>query len=503
MLSNRPSQQLSRRALLGALLGGTAGAAFANAPLTSIRPAPRAPEIAVAAARSSVDALINKIGLTGSVSFAVADADTGEVLEAKEPGLGLPPASVTKAVTALYALDALGPGHRFETRLVATGPIKNGVIEGHLALEGGGDPALDTDALGEMARQLRERGIRGITGKFLVCSGALPSVEEIDPDQPNHVGYNPAVSGLNLNYNRVYFEWKRQQGGYAVSMDARARHYAPTVNIATMRVVERAVPVYTYADAGGSDEWTVARPALGKGGSRWLPVRKPEGYAAEVFKTIAASLGISLPAGRVVIGRAPAGQLLVRRLSAPLSDVLRGMLKYSTNLTAEVAGLAATTAGEASFTDLAGSASAMTKWARGALGTGEARFVDHSGLGDRSRVNARDMVMALLHPTAQTSLPSILKSIPMRSEQGEVLPDHPIKILAKTGTLNFVSSLAGYATAPGGRRLAFAFFSADMAKRRSADPAAGEVPPGSRAWKSKSRRLQLQLIERWGAAFAA
>ncbi len=40
-------------------------------------------------------------------------------------------------------------------------------------------------------------------------------------------GYNPAVSGLNLNFNRVYFEWKRAQGGYQLGMDARGAKERP------------------------------------------------------------------------------------------------------------------------------------------------------------------------------------------------------------------------------------------------------------------------------------
>ena len=75
-----------------------------------------------------------------------------------------------------------------------------------MILAGGGDPVLNTDALGDMARRLKAAGIREISGKFLVYGGALPNVAEIDKSQPDHVSYNPAISGINLNYNRVHFE---------------------------------------------------------------------------------------------------------------------------------------------------------------------------------------------------------------------------------------------------------------------------------------------------------
>ena len=172
--------------------------------------------------------------------------------------------------------------------------MTNGEIDGDLILLGGGDPTLDSDALGELAAALKARGVRGVKGKFRVHSGALPFVKKIDPEQFDHVSYNPSVSGLNLNFNRVHFEWKRAATGYEVTMDARARKFRPQVASARMRIVERQTPVYTYKNGKGVDEWTVARRALGKGGARWLPVRNPSLYAGEVFQTLARSHGIVL-----------------------------------------------------------------------------------------------------------------------------------------------------------------------------------------------------------------
>ena len=482
-------------------MGSAAGAAMAGAPLSSVRPPLRDADGFGRAART-IDQLVAEAKLSGKIGFAVADAATGEILEAKNPLLPLPPASVTKAITALYALDRLGPDYRFRTRLVADGVLENGRLRGDLVLMGGGDPTLDTDALGEMASQLKAAGLREITGAFRVHSRVLPTISAIDPGQPEHAGYNPAVSGLNLNFNRVRFEWKREPGGYALKMDARAHKYSPQVAIARMTVVERDMPVYTYADQGGADQWTVARPALGKAGSRWLPVRKPELYAAEVFQTLARSHGIQLPQAELAETAPDGARVLVERQSEPLRDILRDMLKWSTNLTAEVVGLTATAAGGARPAGLRGSAQAMTAWARDALGARKAVFVDHSGLGEASRLTASDMVMALAGARRAGLLPPILKDIPMRNEAGDVIENHPVKIRAKTGTLHFVSALAGYMTVPGGRELAFAFLSADMDRRSLISDADGDTPPGARRWTSASRKLQLRLIERWGTTYS-
>ena len=81
------------------------------------------------------------------------------------------------------------------------------MLRGDLALEGGGDPLLDTDGLGGLVAALRTAGIERVEGRFLVADGALPFAADVAPDQPEDAGYNPTISGLNLNFNRVQLSW--------------------------------------------------------------------------------------------------------------------------------------------------------------------------------------------------------------------------------------------------------------------------------------------------------
>jgi len=488
--------RFSRRAVLGALLYSAAGAALAEAPLRSLRPVGRpgaAPVPKVRPrARPGLDDYIAAAELGGTVALVVAGA--GDPIEARAAAMPLPPASVTKAVTALYALDALGPEHRFSTRVLATGPVVDGVLDGDLILAGGGDPTLDTDHLAQMATALREGGLREVRGGFKVYAGALPYVHEIEPGQLDHLGYNPSVSGLNLNFNRVHFEWRRAGGSYSVTMDARTALYQPDVTMARMRIVDRSLPIYTYEGTEAVDLWTVARPALGDGGARWLPVRRPALYAGDVFRTMARANGIVLQAAERTEAL-PEARALALHDSAPLREVLRGMLKFSTNLTAEVVGLAATAARAGGVRPLMSSSDSMTDWARARFGV-EAIFVDHSGLSDANRISAGAMVRILQDAGAKRLLGPILKQIPLTDVEGEAVPGRsPAR--AKTGTLNFVSALAGYVTGPDGTDRAFAIFCADVDRREAAKLAGDEVPPGSISWNSRAKRLQQVLLQRW------
>ncbi len=495
------SGQYSRRAILGGLLGTCASAGFAGAPTVSLRPVAR-PVGVTAASAPGAQALIDSAKLGGDLAFSVVDVRTGRVLEALDEKGGHPPASVAKAVTALYALDVLGPKFRFETRLLSTGKIQDGVLNGDLILAGGGDPTLDTNGLAKMAADLKKAGIREVRGKLKTWGGALPFARQIDKTQPNHVGYNPSMSGLNLNYNRVFFEWKRSGNDYSVTLDARTEKYRPEVRVARISVAQRKTPVYTYKDKNDHDSWTVARAALGNGGSRWLPVRRPEAYAAEVFSTFARSHGIVLKSGGALRGT-PGGQVLATHKSAALQEILRGMLRYSTNITAELVGMTATTRRKGKPKSLRASAQEMNRWAKAKLGLQDAALVDHSGLGEASRLSTGALAKALAAVHKSGRLKPILKDIPLRHENGKVNKSHPVKVKAKTGTLYFVSSLAGYMTAPDGTELAFAIFAANTKLRAGIDRAGGDRPVGSRSWNRRAKTLQQQLIERWSTVYGS
>ena len=495
--------QLTRRQLLtGASAALLAGPAWAEAPEASLRPVARGEDLRKRTV-PDLASIIADAGLDGPSSVALAEVQSGEILEEHAGTLGLPPASVAKAITAAYALDALGAEYRFETRILTTTPPgEDGIIRGDIILAGGGDPTLDTDGLARLAEGLKDAGVIEVQGRFLVWGGALPRIDEIDIEQPDHVGYNPSISGLNLNYNRVHFEWTRAGSDYAVSMDGRSARFRPEVAMARMVVVARRSPIYTYREGDERDEWTVAKSALGNGGARWLPVRQPELYAGEVFQTLAGAQGIRLKAPERIEMLPETAEDIARIESGPLLEILQDMLLYSTNLTAEVVGLAATAARSGQPESLVASAEAMNAWTKESFGLDTVAFVDHSGLGDASRISAVSMVGALVGLRAQLPLRDILKSIPLVDDSRAAIPNSGVEIRAKTGTLNFVSGLAGYETLEDGTELAFAIFSGDLDRRGELSMEERERPEGGRTWNGKAKRMQQALLRRWRIVYA-
>ena len=488
---------LSRRAILAAGAALLAGPVGAMAPLTSSVPTLR-PDTIVARKHPPVrdfHDILSEAELSGDKSIMLVDLETGAVLDSAGGTMLLPPASVTKSITTLYALNHLGATHRFTTRILATGPIVKGIVQGDLILAGSGDPHLDTDGLGELIDQLRGRGISGVTGQFKVYDGALPYASEIDDEQPEHLGYNPSVSGMNLNFNRVFFQWAKRGNGYSLTLTARANELRPEVSGVRAAVVNREGPVYQFAQVGRFGRWTIARGAMGNAGSRWLPVRNPADYAGEVFQLVAKKKGLRLPSATVT-QEAPTGTLIAAIQSAQLRYMLRAMLKFSTNLTAEVSGLAATASVDPA-TNLRASGTVMTNWVRAKYGVSDVVFEDHSGLGDDSRVSAKSMVEVLKADGWYGPLRPLLKTIPVKDDEFQQPLPKDALVVAKTGTLNFASALAGFITGANGRQMAFAIFTADQDVRAKIKDADRESPLGGAAWDKRAKAMQADLLRRW------
>lgn len=82
------------------------------------------------------------------------------------------PASVVKVATTLWALEALGPEYRWETRVWARGRVDRAkrTLFGDLVVQGSGDPDFHAENAFLLARALNEMGIERVTGALIVNS---------------------------------------------------------------------------------------------------------------------------------------------------------------------------------------------------------------------------------------------------------------------------------------------------------------------------------------------
>jgi D-alanyl-D-alanine carboxypeptidase/D-alanyl-D-alanine-endopeptidase (penicillin-binding protein 4) len=154
-----------------------------------------------------------------SVGIQITEVESSETVFETNGEKLFVPASVLKLVTSAAALEILGSGYRFQTRLGYTGNIKNGTLKGDLVIVGGGDPALGSEYfknhyfaphfMETWSRQIKAAGIRRVEGN-LVLNTSLFDAEKIPPtwiweDMGNYYGAGASALTVYDNLFRIVF----------------------------------------------------------------------------------------------------------------------------------------------------------------------------------------------------------------------------------------------------------------------------------------------------------
>ena len=108
------------------------------------------------------------VAAAGEVAAGARFGGTPLLKVAHQSGRPFNPASTMKLVTTYAALSMLGPDYRWTTRFYTTGPIRNGVLQGDLVMQGGGDPHLVIEDLHALMADLRAQGLTTIRGNLVI-----------------------------------------------------------------------------------------------------------------------------------------------------------------------------------------------------------------------------------------------------------------------------------------------------------------------------------------------
>jgi D-alanyl-D-alanine carboxypeptidase/D-alanyl-D-alanine-endopeptidase (penicillin-binding protein 4) len=104
---------------------------------------------------------------TSQVGVMVYDLTADSVYYQYNERQLLRPASTMKLVTAITALDQLGPQYDFKTDIYYTGQIKGRTLVGNIYCVGGFDPTLTMGDVTDMALSVQQLGIDSIAGKLV------------------------------------------------------------------------------------------------------------------------------------------------------------------------------------------------------------------------------------------------------------------------------------------------------------------------------------------------
>jgi D-alanyl-D-alanine carboxypeptidase/D-alanyl-D-alanine-endopeptidase (penicillin-binding protein 4) len=380
------------------------------------------------------------------------------------------PASNNKLLTSGVALEALGPDFVYRTRIFRVGSLSaDGTLHGDLVLRGAGDPLFSPAELRKMAAQVRQAGIRRVTGCLryddtLFDRQRLGDVWAWD-DEPYY--YSAQISALNLNENMVFVQVRpgRKPGAPVRVVISPTDRYVTLRNSAvtgatqsrSSLVIDRQRGQNVVLIRGSLPIDVAAKDNLPTG----VTVEDPSRYAAFVLAEFLRQAGVQV-SGELRDGPpAPSdAPVVAEHVSMPLSELLRHLNKPSDNLVAECLLKTVGAAKQKQGSSGAGWQVARDFFQRIGLDVDRLQMADGSGLSRINFVTPRNLVrlLAYVHTTPQFSV--LYDSLPIAGVDGSLrsrLKNTPAEknCHAKTGYVSNVSSLSGYVTTKDGEMLAF------------------------------------------------
>jgi serine-type D-Ala-D-Ala carboxypeptidase/endopeptidase (penicillin-binding protein 4) len=354
--------------------------------------------------------LSKEMGLAGRSSGAyVYDMTTGTPVFSVQATTKRPPASVEKLFTSIAALHELGLEARLKTTVLGRGWLgPGGVWHGNLYLRGGGDPTFgssgflglyeegDGPTVTQLAARVRRAGIRRVTGRLIGDASLFDS----KPGVPSS-GFAPDLGDIGGELGALTYD-------HGLSGPHGPGAYA----------------AHEFALALRADHvFALAAPRTG---------HTPRD--AQVLANVSS----------------PPLQTLLRLMNVPSDDFFAEML--AKQLGARFGGKGTTAAGAQVITSVLNSVYGL-----------HPRIVDGSGLSRHDRASPLEVV-DLLHAVWRTPPGNILwDSLPAVGINGtvaSVATGTPAEgnCIAKTGTLDNVTNLAGYCHSAGHQVVAFALF---------------------------------------------
>ncbi|MFL5862351.1 MAG: D-alanyl-D-alanine carboxypeptidase/D-alanyl-D-alanine-endopeptidase [Solirubrobacteraceae bacterium] len=354
--------------------------------------------------------------LTGAMSHAgretgalVFDLDAQTELFGLRPTVRRPPASVEKLWTTAALLLKLGPRARLHTTLLGTGSLRHGVWHGNLYLRGGGDPTFGDPTFNrvwasgygptanQLTQQLRRDGIRRVNGRIYA----------------DETIFDRKRGGLMTNYLPDVPDFEGQLSALTYDHGATVAHYSPAA------------------------------------------------FAARELALTMRGSGIAVKAARREALTPDDAHVLATLSSPPLSVMTRLMDVPSDDLFAELftkqLGLLFGRGGS-----ITAGAQVIARTMAEAYGL-HPKVRDGSGLSRNDRSSPLEIVELLRKVWGTRVGRELVASLPTVGKEGTV---HWFGLktaaagncVAKTGTLNYVTNLAGYCHSRGGHTLAFALF---------------------------------------------
>jgi D-alanyl-D-alanine carboxypeptidase/D-alanyl-D-alanine-endopeptidase (penicillin-binding protein 4) len=396
-----------------------------------------------------------------TTALVVLDASTGKVVFGRNQNLGMATASTLKTITSATAFSLLGKDFEYQTSLAYSGSISaDGVLKGDIILIGGGDPTLgswryeqtkEDLVLNNWVKAIKDAGIKNIEGRIIGDDGVwgTQSAPEgwIWQDMGNYYGASP--SALTWRENQFDVRLKASSSGVAVLGTKPPMPYLKIVNELKPGAAgtgDKAYaffpPLSTIAYLRGTWAVGIDKPGIS------LALPDPAFEAAYRLQDTLKRMGIGSLApttARALVANDQAmpkvSKTLLTLKSPTLSQIVYWFNKKSINLYGEhLLRTFAWKAGKDAST-LNGVGEELNYWASKGLDRKAMNIIDGSGLSPGTRVT----------PLAMATVLFLAQKESWYRDYVESFPEHDGMPL-KSGSINDVSSYAGYYKADDGKK---------------------------------------------------
>jgi D-alanyl-D-alanine carboxypeptidase/D-alanyl-D-alanine-endopeptidase (penicillin-binding protein 4) len=406
----------------------------------------------------------------GISSLTVLNAETGELVFAKNENIGLATASTLKTITAATAYHFLGKDFTWETSLAYNGTITNdGTLNGDLIITGVGDPSLGSDRyeqansdliLKNWADAVTRLGINNIKG-FIIADDRLFGTQTLPDgwtwkDMGNYYGAGPSSLTWRENQFGLIFKPGGAVGESAKLVETRPQmDYLKIVNEVQTGSEGSGDNVYAYS--APYSEVIYVRGTYGKDLKKEISVSVPDpafDLAINFFKKLN-NMGIKVEKGASTARKhalnnqvfAPKVRLIAIQSSPSLDKIVYWFNQKSINLFGEhlLKTIAQKQGLEISTTE--GVKILKKLWLEKAGIDGNAlNIYDGSGLSPSNRVTSMAMAQILQSVKKESWFPGFYESLPVYNN-----------MKMKSGSISDVIAYTGYQTSSDGTPLVFSF----------------------------------------------
>ena len=444
--------RLDRRRALRVLSGGV-GLALGAPAIGEERAAPFS-EDSLADLGRRLHAVRRRFGLRRAIGIHVEELATGAPLFSHNADRTYVPASGMKLPIMAACLHYLGPSYRFPTLLLVDAPpTGNGVIEGPVFVVGSGDPSLNRHDMDFIADSLAGFGITEVRGD-IVLDDSFFEDQATDPAQVRRrIRYKePIESALGYHWNQVEVAGAPGTGDRPDVRDEGYGYYT----VQNRMVLRNSGRPYILAQRRGTRQIRLQGRILRNGKERVarFTATEPALYFGYALKGKLVERGVRI-AGEPRQGSVPDPReklLLYRHESAPLTQVVEALGKYSNNWSAEqlLFALGAHRWGPPGTREKG--VRATEEYLVGLGFPADSFSVDDgSGLSRENRLSARLLVAVVRDLYVQPELRTdFLCSLAVSGVDGTLArrlwSEATLgRVIAKTGSLSGVSSLSGVA----------------------------------------------------------